>query len=243
MQRREQYLLIGLIAAVVLWGGASMFHSTFVEPLQKKQKELTDLQDSISKRQADLIQLAKHRKNLTTWTKRSLPPDAKMGKSRPDALNAQRLYQDWLHDLAQLSGFEDLKVSPDRRGVSRDNVYVSVSVKIEADARYDQLCRFLDRFYRADLLHRITALRVQSKESEGDPFLQIELEAEGLAVINAPVNRRLFAQTVLIEELSDDATELKVDSNDDFPKEPGFLVRIKNEFMRVVAIDGTTWTV
>ena len=243
MQRREQYLLIGLVGAVVLWGGASLFHSTFVVPMQAKRKELDDLQKSISQRNAELIQLARQGKSLKAWKERSLPPDAKLGKSRADALNAQRLYQDWLHDLAQTSGFEDLKVSPERRNPSRDNVFISVSIKIEAEARYEQLCRFLDRFYRADLLHRITALRIQSKESEGDPFLQVELEAEGLAVMDTPVKNRLFAQTVLIEELTEDATELKVDSTDDFPKEPGFLVRVKNEFLKVTAIDGTTWTV
>lgn len=243
MQRREQYLLIGLISAVVIWFGGSMFHANFVQPLQTRQKEYEDLQKSISQRKSGLVELARQRKNLTAWTKRSLPPDIKMGKLRPDAGNAQRLYQDWLHDLAQLSGFEGLKVTADRRNVSRDNVYVSVGVKIEAEAKYEQLCRFLDRFYRADLLHRISALRIQSKEAEGDPFLDVELQAEGLAIVDAPINRRLFAQTVLIEELSDDSAELKVDSNDDFPKEPGFLVRIKNEFLKVTGIEGTTWTV
>lgn len=243
MQRREQYLLIGLIAAVVLWGGWSMFHSTFVEPLQKSQQVLTKLEEDISKTETGLIELARQRKSLSVWTKRSLPPDPKIGRLAPDALNAQRLYQDWLHDLAQMSGFEDLKVSPGARNRSRDNVYVSVIVKVEGEARYEQLCRFLDRFYRTDLLHRVTALRIQSKESEGDPFLKIELDAEGLAITTAPTARRLFPQTVLIEELSDDATELKIDSNEDFPKEPGFLVRIKGEFMRVTAIDETTWIV
>jgi hypothetical protein len=243
MQRRTQYLLIGLIGVIVLWQGGIQISSAFLEPLWKKEKELAELEESVDKRTKELILLARQRKNLTDWKKRSLPPDKATKKERPDALNAQRLYGDWLHDLALLSGFEDLRVQPDRLAVSRDNVYVSVGVKIEADARFEQLCRFLDRFYRADLLHRVTSLRISTRESEGDPVLTIQLEAEGLAIVGAPDKRLLFPQTVLIEELPDEATQVFVEPTDSFPKEPGFLVRLRDELVKVTAIDGTTWTV
>ena len=246
MQRREQYLLIGLVGAVLLWQGLRLLDATFVEPLRVRQKELTGLEQTVDQRTKELVQLKKQRENLADWKRRSLPTDKstkKQRSDRPEALNAQRLYQDWLHDLAQLSGFEELKVQPDRLSVSRDSVFVTVSVKIEADARFEQLCRFLDRFYRADLLHRVTSLRVQSRESDGDPFLQIVLEAEGLAVVGSQDKRLLFPQALLIEELSDDDTELQVELAEGFPTETGFLVRIHDEFLKVTAIDGTTWTV
>lgn len=243
MQRREQYLLIGLVTAVLLWQGAVLLDSWLLQPLREKQESLEKLQTQISDTNTKLLQLARQRKNLNDWKKRSLPPDPIKGKQRPNALNAQRLYGDWLHDLAELSGFEELKVTSDVITVSRDNVFVSVHIKIEADARYEQLCRFLERFYRTDLLHRVTALRIQSAEAEGDPLMQVLLDVEGLAIVGAPQNRRLFAQTTLVEDLSEDATEIIVESNDDFPKEPGFLVRLRTEYLKVIRMEGAIWTV
>ena len=246
MQRREQYLLIGLVGAVLFWQGLRLLDSTFIEPLRVKQAELTKLEETVDQRMKELVLLARQRKNLIDWKRRGLPTDKatkKLRNDRPDALNAQRLYQDWLHDLAQLSGFEDLKVQPDRLAVSRDNVFVSVGIKIEGEARFEQLCRFLGRFYRADLLHRVTSLRIQSRESDGDPFLQIVLEAEGLAVVGSQDKRLLFPRATLTEELPDDATVLKLESVEGFPTEPGFLVRMRDEFLKVSGINETTWTV
>lgn len=244
MQRRQQYLVIGLVAAIVLWQGGRMLDSSFLEPIRQRQADLEELEETVDLREQDLIVLARQKKSLEQWRRRSLPPDpVTSAKQRPTALNAQRLYQDWLHDLAQLSGFEMLEVKPERLSLSRDSVFVSVIVKIEAEARYEQLCRFLDRFYRADLLHRVTSLRIQSRESEGDPLLQVTLEAEGLAIVGAPQNRRLFPQTTLDEDVSEDTTELTVESTDGFPEQPGFLLRMRSELLRVTEVHGTTWTV
>jgi len=242
MERRQQYLIGGLVTVVVLWFGSGWFKSAVLEPIQTKRDELGKLTKTVGQKEDQLLNLARSKKLLKDWQARSLPPDLTKARQKPDALNAQGLYLEWLTDLAQLSGFEDLKVSPDRR-TPKGNIYVSVMVKIEADARFEQLCNFLDRFYRADLLHRVTSLRVQSKESDGDPFFQVTLEAEGLALLDAPQRRTLFAQTRLAEELPEDGTTLKVDGLDGFPKEPGFRIRLKNEYLTVTEIDGTSWTV
>ncbi len=247
MQRRQQYLIGGLIAAVVLWLGGSWVNSAVLGPIQDKRDLLARLTKSVSDKEDQQLYLQRSKKLLRGWQARSFPPDLVKTRQRPDALNAQRLYLEWLTDLAQLSGFEDLKITPDRR-TPKGNVYVAFAVKIEADARFEQLISFFDRFYQADLLHRVTSLRVISKESEGDPFFQVTLEAEGLALLAAPQRRTLFAQTKLAEDLSDDATTLKVGKVEDFPKEPGFRVRLKNEYLTVTEIaepvDGVTaWTV
>ena len=242
MQRREQYLIGGLVTVVVLWFGSGWLKSAVLEPIQTKREALERLTKAVGQQEDQLLNLARSKKLLKDWQARSLPPDLTRARQKLDALNAQRLYLEWLTDLAQLSGFEDLKVSPDRH-TPKANVYVSVMVKIEADARFEQLCNFLDRFYRADLLHRVTLLRVQSKESEGDPFFQVTLEAEGLALLDAPQRRTLFAQTRLAEELSETGTTLKVEGLDGFPKKPGFRIRLKNEYLTVTEIDGAAWTV
>ena len=242
MERRQQYLIGGLVTVVVLWFGSGWLKSAVLEPIQAKREALDNLTKTVGQKEDQLLNLARSKKLLKDWQVRSLPPDLTKARQKPDALNAQGLYQEWLTDLAQLSGFEDLKVTPDRRA-PKGNIYVSVMVKIEADARFEQLCNFLDRFYRADLLHRVSSLRVLSKESDGDPFFQVILEAEGLALLDAPQRRTLFAQTRLAEELSEDGTTLKVDGLDGFPKEPGFRIRLKNEYLTVTEIDGTSWTV
>ena len=242
MERRQQYLIGGLVTVVVLWFGSGWLKSAVLEPIQAKREALDNLTKTVGQKEDQLLNLARSKKLLKDWQVRSLPPDLTKARQKPDALNAQGLYQEWLTDLAQLSGFEDLKVTPDRRA-PKGNIYVSVMVKIEADARFEQLCNFLDRFYRADLLHRVSSLRVLSKESDGDPFFQVILEAEGLALLDAPQRRTLFAQTRLAEELSEDGKTLKVDGLDGFPKEPGFRIRLKNEYLTVTEIDGTSWTV
>lgn len=242
MERRQHYLIGGLVTVVVVWFGSGWLKSAVFEPIQAKRDELAKLTKTIGLKEDQLLNLARSKKLLRDWQSRSLPPDLTKARQKPDALNAQRLYLEWLTDLAQLSGFEDLKVSPDKH-TPKGNVYVSVVVKIEADARFEQLCRFLDRFYRADLLHRVTSLRVQSKESDGDPFFQVILEAEGLALLNAPQRRTLFAQTELAEALSEDGTTLSVQSAEGFPEKAGFGIRLKNEYLTVTGINGTSWTV
>ena len=242
MERRQHYLIGGLIAVVVVWFGSGWLWSAVFEPIQTKRDDLEKLTKTVGEKEDQLLDLARSKKLLKGWQARSLPPDLIKTKQKPDALNAQRLYLEWLTDLAQLSGFVDPKVSPDQR-TSKGNVYVSVMVKVEADARFDQLCNFLDRFYRADLLHRVTSLHVLSRESDGDPFFRVTLGAEGLALLDAPQRRTLFAQTRLAESLSEDGTTLKVEGLDGFPKQPGFRIRMKNEYLTVTGIDETSWTV
>jgi len=116
MQQREKNLLIGLVTAVLLWQGGKVVSSTFLEPLWTRQKDLEKLQESVSEKNKSLILLARQRKQLDGWKRRSLPPDpASMSKrtagtqggARPTAANAQRLYQDWLLDLAVLSALNN----------------------------------------------------------------------------------------------------------------------------------------
>ena len=186
MQRREQYLLGGLLAAVVLWQGSTWAASALFGPFETRRQDFERLQKSVADKNDKLFVQVRARKLLKDWQLISLPPDDP-GKSKlPTALNAQRLYLQWLTDLAQLAGFEDLKVTTSGRS-QKGNVYIAVVVKIEADARYEQLVRFLDLFYRTKLLHRVTALSVSNRVFEGDPTLKVSLDAEGLAMLGVSV--------------------------------------------------------
>lgn len=241
MQRREQIMLGVLLAAVVIWQGSGWLISTVFGPFQARSEATALLQKSVQEKDDQLLMLARSSKSLKAARGISLPPDATKSK-RPDAVNGQRLYMQWLTDLAELCEIEDLKVTPDRRFL-KGNDYIAVVVKVDADARYEQLVRFLYLFNRTDLLHRITAMRVSTKESEGDPFLKVQFEAEGIALVDAPSRPELFLQAEIVEDLSDDGTTMRVTGGEDFPKQPGFRIRIKNEFLDVTAIDGDNWTV
>jgi hypothetical protein len=69
------------------------------------------------------------------------------------------------------------------------------------------------------------------------------LTAEALCLSDAPPRRRLFPRTELADSLPASFDQLKVASTDDFPKEPGFDVRIDNEVVTVTKISGNQWTV
>ncbi|WP_010584174.1 Ig domain-containing protein [Schlesneria paludicola] len=242
MQRRQQYLLGGLIAVVLIWQGSGWVASAIFGPFETRREELTRLQQAVADKGDKLLSLARARKLLKEWQAISLPPDDLAKSKKPSARDAQRLYMQWLTDLAQLCGFEELKVTTSGQ-TQKGNVYIAVVVKLDAEAKYDQLVRFLDLFYRTELMHRVTSLTISNKVFEGDPALKISLDAEGLALIAAPSRRTIFPQTVLDADISDSDTTLEVVSSTGFPKEPGFRVQVLNEFLKVVEMNGNRWTV
>ncbi len=240
MKRREQYLIGGLLAAFVVWQSSGLISSVLFEPFQTASTKLDELKKTVSGKRDNLLALARAGKLLKEWKAISLPPDPGKPK-QPTALNAQRLYLQWLTDLAELNGFEELRVQAGSTS-AKGKVSISVVVKIEAEARFEQLTQFLDLFYRTDLLHRVSSLRVSTKVSEGDPQLKISLEAEGIALIDAPSRRTLFPETNLKSPLPEDGTTVDVASSKEFPKAAGFRVKIRNEILKVTTIDGDRWT-
>ena len=242
MQRREQILLGGLLAAVVIWQTSSWITSFVFGPFEERSLQLNNLKKTVSEKTDKMLELARAEKALKELKAKSLPPDDPGKDKKPTALDSGRSYLKWLEDLAHLCGFESLRVTPGGQ-TPKDNVYISVVVKIEAEARFDQLARFLDLFYRTQLVHRISTMNVSTKISEGDPTLKVHLDVEGLVLLDAPPRRSLFPEAYLTDRLSEDATTLLVEETEGFPKDAGFRIRIKSEFLKVIAVDGKKWTV
>ena len=170
MKRSEKLLLAVFIAALLAWQGSGLVQRILLAPLDQQQAELDALNDAIAKKEDQQLQLMRIEKQLRNRIARSLPPEP---------LTAQRLYQSWLTDLAQDCGLGNLKVFPGRiTNNSKD--LVGVFVSIQAETRLDQLCLFLDRFYRTDVLHRLTSLSLDSQSSQPNPSLRITLVAEGI---------------------------------------------------------------
>src|SRR5690606_21686060 len=118
-------------------------------------------------------------------------------------LDAQRLYQQWLTELALASGL-NVTTTPNKVQPVGD-VYNAVQVTLDGTATFDELQTFLRRFRQADLLHRIFRLDITSPAVEGDPELRIVIAAEGLNVTGAATRSQLFPQIELPEPLSADA--------------------------------------
>jgi hypothetical protein len=233
MQRREILLLIALIAAVLVWQGGRIVSKVIFEPIEMRRADLAGLDESIGTKQVEQARLARAERQLRDWRARSL--------SR-DPLVAQRLYQRWLTDLAQNAGFANLKVTPERR-IDRNEAYTTVEVSVSGEATLAQTGLFLYRFYRTNLLHRVTTINLQGKDNQGDPLLKVSLTAEGLSLTNAPDRKQLFPQTTLTQPLQPDDMELPVESPLRAAAGGDFLIRIGGEYLTVDGVSGRQWPV
>ncbi len=235
MQKREQYLLTAALVAVAVLVIGPRLKSWLIAPITERQNQLDAIEQRITKQSRETDMLLHAVGEVERWRGRSLPPDP---------LDAQRLYQVWLTNLASMSGLEKLEVTPGRR-YTKSGVYNAVQVSLQAEGRLSEAMQFVDWFERTDLAHRFTSLTFESPASEGDPALRISLTAEGLALQDAPPRHELFAQTTLgtVLDASSAPQQMEVASGEGFPSEPGFRIRIDHEYFRVTKVDGKRWTV
>jgi len=233
MQKREKILAGALAGTLLFWFGGTFITDKFLAPLkdlENRESQLTQEKKNLFEQQ---LGLARKESELKRWRQLSLPPDP---------LDAQRLYQEWLTTLAQISGFEINKVTLDRR-VSEADTFVTIPITIDGKAQLQELAAFLLRFESVQLLHRISRCDVTSPSSEGNPELTVTITAEGLSMPSAPPRSRLFPLTELTEPITRDIQKITVLSSNGFPEQPPFLVRIGGEFLNVTALKDNFWTV
>lgn len=231
--RRETQLIIVLAAVLFLWPGIRFAKGVLFDPIDERRAQIKRLKNDIELQSHMQLEIARSRQQLKRWKLQSLPPDL---------LDAQRMYREWLTDLAQMAGFSELTIAPARNLGSRAE-FTPVRISVEATATFEQLCVFLYRFYRTDLLHRIADLNVTTSDHEGNPTMTVKLIAEGLSMEASAERDRLFAQTELNDELSPTATEIAVGELHDFPEQTDFRIRVGSEFLTVKKIDGQRWTI
>lgn len=245
MQPREKYLLIGLSVAAVLWLGGGPVRAWILEPFTNRYDEIQRLQATVEKKSNDELAIMKAMRDLTDWKNRGLPPDPPTApNARPAATFGQHLYQDWLTQLATVSGWQDVVVKPLNTGVSQKDVYANVPISVEGEARFSQLAFFLYQFRRTGLMHRISKLDIKSYESEGDPALRITLVAEALSLKGGPKRKSLFPQTALAAVADGETTVLELEKpGEGFPRTLPFVLRLDQEYVNVTALKGTSATV
>jgi hypothetical protein len=248
MQQREKILLIGFVAVGLIWFGEPIFTGTFITPVKEQNSQLSALRSRLNIKESEQLQLRVSKRRLADWKNSSLPPNA---------LDARRLYQDWVEDLVKLSEITPESIKAESVKPKR-GIYTTVPISIEGKAAFPKLCTFLYHFYRADLLHRVSSLEITSPEKQGNPTMKFSVTLEGLSLSDAPERTRLFPETTLTKDVSATDEEIHIEPAKGFPKEikvsekntkskepqqTGFRIRIGSEYMNVIAISGTTWKV
>jgi hypothetical protein len=196
MKRSEKMLASGLVATLVLWQGSSLFTRLVIEPVDANETEIARLTQENTQKEKDFKRSQAAARKYTEWKKRSLPPDP---------VDATSLYQNWLIDLATRSKLTDVSVKSLRTadfkstGDSKKEAFHVVSATLKAQGTFEKLCDFLYEFRAAGLLHRVSKMRLASKQSTGDPVLDIDLTVEGLSLKEAPSRATLFSDPKLAE--------------------------------------------
>lgn len=232
MNQREKKLALLFGLVIIYWFGKPMYVRWFVDPVNEKQIELQTLVDSVDTLEIRDMQLLAAQTRVVNATRMALPPEE---------LVAQRLYQEWITDLANMYRFQNLQVDPEGRS-SRGKDYTSVRVGLTAQANYEQICRFLAAFENADILHRVAGLRLECNEHRGNPLVEMTLSAEALAMPNAPMRDTIFPRFRLNQVLSESMTSLAPKTPAGFPEDRGFLVRIGSELIQVDPVSSKQWT-
>lgn len=225
MKRNEKLLAASLVIMLVGYFAWPMMDSIFFAPIRDGEEKVAMLDKQVKDKQSEQTQLLVAKKRVAGWTDTGLPGDP---------LNAQRLYQQWLADLAKATGLDVQPQAGARRSLG--NIYTSVQVTLKGNARFSEVRQFLHKFEQVDLLHRVSVLDFDSAPStEGDPELPFQLTAEALNLKGAPDRPRLFPQIELAQPLEAGSTTLAV-SKKSFPAKAGDLIRIGNEFATVVEV-------
>jgi hypothetical protein len=231
MQRREKILGLLLVSAVILWQGWGVVKGIFLGRLYDRWEQIDHLKDAQSSLNDKEAKLLATMKRMREWKDRSLPSDA---------IEALRLYQQWLTDLGQTAGISQLHVAPEQRQGTGPG-YKIISVKVTGQATFEQLTAFLHEFQRIALLHRVASLKIEGPKTSGP--LKLTMIAEALCFEDSAPRTRLVARTTLAESLPRSMDKVKVVSTEGFPTEPGFNARIEKELVIVTKVEGNTWTV
>lgn len=233
-EKKRTKLLGGLLAAVIaVYGGRSLFRSTFLEPITSAENKVETTQKTLESLTLKEIQLGAARRNLQDWRDISLPEDP---------LTSQRLYREWIENLALKCGFLLESVEPGGKNDVKGR-FQTVSVELRGETDLAGLSRFMFLFDQAALLHRISSLKIDSTGSQGNPRLEVALTAEGMSVFSSGERNELFTRTSATSDISESAADLAVGNAQAFPKTTPFLVRIDRELLKVTAMDGSAWKV
>ena len=229
-EKQRTKLLGGILAAVLcfMW-----LRPKLMEPVNRAKADLSRAETKMETAEKHEMEQLVAQETISNAIDTSLPPDDK---------DAQRLYQSWITNLAEQCRFSQLDVKPGGAGGSRGDL-ATVEVLVEAETDLEGISRFMYLFEKAELMHRVSSLEINSTGSSGKPRMEIKLTAEGMSMADAAQRSDIFSRTVLADELAEDATTLRVAEAADFPKKAPFLVQIGREMVRVTSVNDGEWTI
>lgn len=237
-KKRTKILAAGLVAAIAVYSLRSTLDGFLMKPIRDLQRNLNMANAENESLKLQEIKFKVARKNLDDWKYISLPQNQD---------DAQRLYREWVHELTRQCGFSGpgFEVTPGARSQQKEFGTVGVEVK-KAETDLQGLTRFLFLFDQADMLHRISAMKIDSPGAQGNPRLLVSFTAEGMSVIGGDDKTELQPRTTITSGISESAAEISVVPNESIiiedPFRP-FLVRVERELLRVEAVDESAWKV
>src|SRR5262245_36577909 len=172
MQRRERMLLlvvVGLALALAIgWGGKRV-----LDTLHAKQDELKGLENQAANKDLLKVKFEDLKDRQARLTQRSLLPDIESAKGA---------YAEWLGKLARDPevNFSPVNIQAQKEKVDGKGGFTRLTFKLDGEATYPQFIRFLQRFYAADHLHKITSLRMPLGKEEKKLAVHLEIEALAL---------------------------------------------------------------
>jgi len=238
-QKRTKLLAAGLGAVVAVYFGRSVVTNWVMGPIRDLERKVTTAEAQSEKLADQEIQLNVAQRNLKDWKAISLPGDLD---------SAQRLYREWVFDLARQCGFSGsgFEVIPGARSAQKEYSTVAVEIK-KAEVDLQGLARFLYLFDQSALLHRISGMKVDSPGAQGNPRLAVTLTVEGMSVTGTENRAELLPRTRLSGAIDDKAVLLKAVPNELFPVQSegfeSFLVRLDRELLQVVEVSEAGWKV
>ncbi|MFQ5733250.1 MAG: hypothetical protein ACE5KM_15015 [Planctomycetaceae bacterium] len=241
--KRTKYLAIALFGLIGLWIVQKGLYSFVIDPITSKGREIESLDRRLHEAELKRQLVNRAARTRNDYTRRSLPPDA---------LDGQRLYKEWVHDLADAVGFDDLEVEAGRRerrfvgrsrGRNRKPLYTAVHVTLDGKTTFDRLCRFLYYFHRTDIPHHVSELTVISEGNEGNPLMKVKMTVEALAFSKAKSRSRLFAECELKHALAGGPRYLGGPGTDEFPKKGAFHVCVGKRLLTVTERKDGRWKV
>jgi hypothetical protein len=169
MNKREM-LLAGIVASLILLLGIGYAVIQVKNAIDKKDTEITGLQEKIRQQELDVEYSQKDQEQIEAYRAKALPADV---------AEAQTLYKDWLMDCAKEIGFHDPQVDPIATR-SKSKAYEAFAYSVTGRGDLEQAIEFLHRFYSVDCLHRIFHLSANRIADTKQHDLTISVEALSL---------------------------------------------------------------
>ena len=231
--KSSEKLLAGILGGSVgLFVVVPYLWSAFRGPVAEAEKRLEAAESALVKTENDFELARQKSTDLILYKEQSLSSNTAHGVLA---------YQQWLTDIAEhVAGFKSLEVARDRIISGRDSKFVAVRMRITAEGTVEQLREFLFRFHRANVLHRIAAMTIETLDNSSRPKLSIKLTAEAISLRDADdKGATMFPRTTLTSldgDTKDKTRLLKIESLEGFPKEAPFEIRIGGKYATVTAV-------